>query len=259
MVTGVNRPNIRFVRLASIDDQARYSLIMDLLRVMPHGRAMFFVPTVKIGKQLQLGLQSLGLDIPFFHSKLGTANDRDTLLGQFTGRLDPPVRVIICTNAFGMGLDLPDVRLVVHWQHPASVEDYLQEFGRAGRDGKPSVAVVFTGDKDEGLLRFMARKTSAMAPGDAVVKASVLDAKLEAIEDVRRIATSRGSCIRNDIVAYFGETSSTRHRSIALRLAEWLLSRSTRIRRTHSCCDWCDGVNADNVVDWAEGVFAQKW
>ena len=258
VVTGVNRPNIRFVRLANIDDQGRYSLIMSLLRVMPHGRAMLFVPTVNIGKQVQVGFRSLGLDLPFFHSKLGTATDRDMLLGRFTGRLDPPVRVIICTNAFGMGLDLPDVRLLVHWQHPASVEDYLQEFGRAGRDGRPSVAVMFTGDKDEGLLRFMARKTSAKADGDEVFKASVLDVKLGAIEDMRRIATSRDSCVRNDIVEYFGEPSSTRHRSVAVRLAEWLLSRSTRIRRSRFCCDRCDGVNVDNVMDWAAGVFAEE-
>jgi len=133
VVTGVNRPNIKFVRLPNVKDKVRYSLITNLLRVMPHGRAMLFVPTVNTGKQLQDGLRSFELDLPFFHSKLGTANDRDMLLGQFTGRTDPPVRVIICTNAFGMGLDLPDVRLVVHWQHPASPEDYLQEFGRAGR------------------------------------------------------------------------------------------------------------------------------
>ena len=258
VVTGVNRPSIRFVRLANMDDQARYSLIMDLLKVRPHGRAMLFVPTVNIGKQLQEGLRSLGSDIPFFHSKLGTANERDMLLGQFTGRLDPPVPVVICTNAFGMGLDLPDVRLVVHWQHPASVEDYLQEFGRAGRDGKPSVAVMFTGNKDEGLLRFMARKTSEMAGGDVVSKASVLNAKLGAIQDMRRIATSRGSCVRNDIVEYFGETSSTGHRSIAVLLAEWLLSRSTRTGRHRFCCDRCDSVNVDNVIGWAAGVFAQK-
>ncbi len=145
---------------------------------------------------------------------------RGKILGQFTGRTDPPVRVIICTNAFGMGLDLPDVRLVVHWQHPASPEDYLQEFGRAGRDGKPSVAVMFTGEKDEGLLRFMAEKTSEMAGVDVASKASALEAKLEAIKEMRRIATSRGVCVRNNIVKYFGEMPSPRRRSIAVRIAE---------------------------------------
>jgi ATP-dependent DNA helicase RecQ len=259
VVTGVNRPNIKFVRLANVKDNERYRLIMNLLRVMGRGRAMLFVPTVNTGKQLQSGLRSLGLDVPFFHSKLGTANDREMLLGQFTGRAEPPVRVIICTNAFGMGLDLPDVRLVVHWQYPASVEDYLQEFGRAGRDSKPSVAVMFTGERDEGLLRFMAEKTSEMASVDLATKASALEAKLEAIMEMRRIATSRGGCVRNNIVQYFGEPSP-RHRSIAVRIVEWLLLRSVRPPRTRFCCDCCDRVNVDDVddvIDWAVRVFAQ--
>ncbi len=72
-------------------------------------------------------------------------------------RTDPPLGAIITTSAFSMGVDIPDVRLVVHWQHPASVEDYLQEFGRAGRDGKPALALLCSmGEADTGLLSYMA-------------------------------------------------------------------------------------------------------
>ena len=260
VVTGVDRPNISFVRLANVEDKARYLLILNLLKVTPHGRAMLFVPTVNVGKQLQDGLRSLGIDVPFFHSKLGTANDRDMLLGRFTGRIEPRVPVIICTNAFGMGLDVPDVRLVVHWQHPASVEDYLQEFGRAGRDGKASVAVMFVGEKDEGLLKFMAQKTVETAGVDAASKVSVVEAKLDAIADMRRIATSTDVCVRDSIARYFKGLPSLRRRSIALRIVEWLFSRSVRQRRTTFCCDKCDEVNIEDshdVIDWAAQVFAQ--
>ena len=259
VVTGVNRPNIKFIRLANVKDTSRFALIKHLLGVMPPGRAMLFVPTVRTGKQLQTGLRSLGVDIPFFHSKLGTANDRDMLLGQFTGRIAPPVPVVICTNAFGMGLDLQDVRLVVHWQHPASVEDYLQEFGRAGRDGKPSVAMLFTGERDEGLLRFMARKTAEAAAVEDASKLAAFEAKLGAISEMRRVATSRGVCVRRSIVEYFGEVSSTRHRSIAVWIVERLLTRSVRPRRTPGCCDSCDRVNiekVDDVINWIANAFA---
>src|SRR2546425_959291 len=256
VVTGVNRPNIKLVRLDSVKDEARYPLIMNLLKVTPSGRVMLFVPTVKTGRQLQDGLRLLGLEVPFFHSKLGTANDRDNLLGRFTGRIDPPANVIICTNAFGMGLDLPDVRLVVHWQHPASLEDYLQEFGRSGRDGNPSIAVLFTGAKDEGLLRFMAAKTVESADVDAASKGVVLAGKLCAIEEMRKAATSRDTCFRRAIIEYFEEVLSPRRRSLAVWIVDLLFSRSVRIRRTRLCCDRCDRVCVDGVLAWAAQVFA---
>ena len=255
MVTGVNRPNIKLARLNNLDDELRYFVIVQLLKVMPTGRAMLFVPTVKTGKQLQERLRLVGFELPFFHSRLGTANDREMLLGRFTGRSAPPANVVICTNAFGMGLDVPDVRLVVHWQHPASVEDYLQEFGRAGRDGKPAVAVLFVGEKDEGLLRFMAQKTVAMAGIGPEPQAATLGAKYRAIEAMRRAATSGEACFRTTIVRYFGEAMSPERRTLAVRIVDWLFSRSARIPRTPLCCDRCDRVRVNNVIAWASEVF----
>src|SRR5207249_7138416 len=208
VVTGVNRPNIALARLDGVADERRYSLIISLLGIMPPGRAMLFVPTVKIGEKIQQGLRSLGLDVPFFHSKLGTANDRDMLHGRYTGRLEPAASVVICTNAFGMGLDLPNVRLVVHWQHPASLEDYLQEFGRAGRDGAPSVAILFTGSKDVKLLTFMADRTVEKADLDPAGKAQARQAKYDAITQMQERAAARHRCFRAAIVQYFGEQSS---------------------------------------------------
>ena len=179
------------------------------------------------------------------------------LLARFTGRGAPPANVVICTNAFGMGLDLPDVRLVVHLQHPASVEDYLQEFGRAGRDGRPSVAVLFTGVKDEGLLRFMAKKTVEQGNTNPATKQETLDAKYRAIDEMRGVATARDACFRKAIVQYFGEVPSPHGRSFAVRIVDWLFSRSITIRRTPLCCDRCDQVGVDNVTEWAAQVFAQ--
>ena len=257
VVTGVNRPNIKLARLQNATDDLRYFVITNLLKVMPPGRAMLFVPTVKIGKQLQDRLRLLGLDLPFFHSRWGTANDREMLLARFTGRAEPAAQVVICTNAFGMGLDVPDVRLVVHWQHPASVEDYLQEFGRAGRDGRASVAVVFTSEKDEGLLRFMAQKTVAQSSIDPASKQETLDAKYHAIGETRLMVTSREACFRHAIVRYFEGSTSPHRRPLAVRIVDWLFSRSVTPRRTRFCCDRCDQVGVDNVSQWAAQVFGQ--
>lgn len=255
VVTGVNRPNIALARLDGVADEKRYSVIVSLLGVMPPGRAMLFVPTVKIGEKLQQRLRSLGVDVPFFHSKLGTANDRDMLLGRFTGRLEPVAHVVICTNAFGMGLDLPNVRLVVHWQHPASVEDYLQEFGRAGRDGAPSVAVLFTGPQDARLLTFMADLTVANSDLDPTGKTVALQARYDGITQMQERAVARDVCFRAAIVQYFGEERTQRRKTLAVRIVEWLFSRSSQIARAPGCCDNCDQVRVDSVIGWAARIW----
>lgn len=213
------------------------------------------MPTVKVGLKVQEGLRGLGLDVPFFHSKLGTANERDMLLGRFLGRLEPAANVVICTNAFGMGLDLPNVRLVIHWQHPASVEDYLQEFGRAGRDGAPSVAVLFTDDKDTRLLEFMARVTVEKSDLDPEGKAAAFAAKWDGIKQMQERATARHLCFRSAIVEYFGEEQSTRRKSLAVRIVEWIFSRSTEILRAPGCCDKCDQVGVGNIIAWAARIW----
>lgn len=79
---------------------------------------MIFVPTVKTGVAVQLALRNFDLHLPFYHANLGTANERDEIIQRFTGRHADALRAVICTNAFGMRIDVPDVRLVINWQHP---------------------------------------------------------------------------------------------------------------------------------------------
>ena len=101
---------------------------------------------------MQSRLKLRGVDLEFFHSKARDPAWRDNLQGRFDGRILPAVNAVVATSAFGMGLDIPDIRLVVHWQHPFSVEEYVQGFGRAGRDGKRSLAVLFTDERQDSRL-----------------------------------------------------------------------------------------------------------
>lgn len=256
IVTGANRPNIALARVDALDDDERFVMLDRLLGAMPPGRAMIFVPTVKAGKLVQAGLRAHGRELPLYHSRSGTSNERDMLLGRFTGRLDPPVSVVICTNAFGMGLDVPDVRLVVHWQHPASVEDFLQEFGRAGRDGRPSVSILFTGPKDEGLLQFMAKKSVEAADIEKQLKEEALRAKYELIAQMRAAATAKRACFRKAIATYFGEHVSYGRPSLAVRIVRWIFEMRVTVVPSELCCDFCDHVTARNVVEWATFVYA---
>src|SRR5690606_20047483 len=134
------------------------------------------------------------------------------------------------------------------------VEDYLQEFGRAGRDGRPAVAVLFTGPKDAGLLRFMAEKT---LQASGTQEPDALHEKYRAIETMRRQALGDGNCFRAAIVSYFGETPPTASRTLAERIVAWLFERGSTSQASEHCCDACDRVTVRNVSDWASQVWME--
>ncbi len=258
VTTDIDRPNIALLRLRTSIENERFRIIDDLIALVPHGRSMIFVPTKKIGEMISVRLAKVGRSTPFFHSKLD-ANTREQLFGRFQGRLHPPLNTIICTNAFGMGLDIPDVRLVVHWQHPASVEDYLQEFGRAGRDGKQSLAVLFTQDSldnrtDTGLLEFMAKHSVDNVAAADSVRDALLKNKIDDINKLAELSFTE-ACFRESIKRMFVAPEVPVRKSLARRLLEWVFLKSERVRSSAWCCDACDHVSTSNYRDWAGQVF----
>lgn len=252
-VRDVDRPNIALFRAATAQPQ-RAEVIANLLKVKSSGKTMIFVPTKTIGEELSKALSKRGVDIPFYHAKIDSAWERENLQQRFSGYAQPTLDAIICTNAFGMGLDISNVRLVIHWQQPASAEDYLQEFGRAGRDGRSALAVLFCDEKDTGLLKFMASKTVEKAPVSEEEKSSLLAAKVSAIESMREIASSR-TCFRSGLIGYFQGSAPKRRRSLAERLVEWIFSSRSTLRQSPVCCDTCSPGMSRNPVAFAQAVF----
>jgi ATP-dependent DNA helicase RecQ len=245
IVLGVDRPNIGLMRLpVERDDRAR--VISTLLNLRPPGKTMIFVPSIRIGTELQEKLRALGHSLPFYHGKIHPPHKRESLLKQFTGEQQPEVSEIICTNAFGMGLDVPNVRLVVHYQHPASVEDYLQEFGRAGRDNKPSLAILLAGKDDRGLPNFMARKTVEAAKRSPADVAQLLTVKLASIDKIHLMARPRSRCLRQSLLGYFEGTTGRKRTSLVMKIIAWLYSSQSKVRRLSYCCDYCDKTSLTN-------------
>jgi RecQ family ATP-dependent DNA helicase len=242
-VRGVDRPNIALLRwVVPANGRAHAVAQLCRLRMPGEGKVMIFVPTQKIGQALQSYLHEQGLETPFYYSRLGDAWEREQLLKRFVGDSRPTVDRIICTSAFGMGLDIPNVRMVIHWQHPASLEDYLQEFGRAGRDGKASVAVLLhdrsNAKRDIGLLRFMADRAVGNAQLTAAAAQAVSSRKAQQIDGTASLVTSSG-CFREALVKYFTGPKRAVRKSFSTWLLELVFADRGVAQQEVICCDAC--------------------
>ncbi len=240
IATNPDRRNIALVRLPMAkQDPRRFDVIARLLSQIRLGRSIIFVPTVNEGESVQAGLAARGIHLEFFHAKAQDTNWRDNVQGRFDGRLQPAINAIIATSAFGMGLDIPDVRLVVHWQHPFSVEEYLQGFGRAGRDGKRAMALLFTDQKEDiGLLNWMVDKERGPQSAN----------RYEDIEAISRIANARQQCFRRALVSYLVGTEIPK-KSWSMRILEWTFGERVRIERAVACCDRCSPNLVAGLLD----------
>ena len=139
------RNNLSYVVRYSDDKMTQLIHILNSVS----GSAIVYVRSRKRCKQISDELVRNGIVADYYHAGL-IVEDKENKQNKWKS---DEIRVIVATNAFGMGIDKPDVRLVIHFDLPNSLEEYYQEAGRAGRDGKNSWAVVLTTHSDQGVLR----------------------------------------------------------------------------------------------------------
>lgn len=168
VVQGVDRPNLFFevrrVEAETEDGRVLHRLLLGDRSAYPpelaerltqtvKGSGIIYTRTVKSAEETAGWLAEWGIQAGFYHGQMKKA-DRDRVQDGF---MAGELRVIAATNAFGLGVDKPDVRFVIHRDVPASVETYYQEVGRAGRDGEPALCCLIYRPGDLGRAAFLSR------------------------------------------------------------------------------------------------------
>jgi len=143
VVTSFDRPNLEFAVRRVRDDRERFAVVRAAARE-GEGASLIYTPTRRLTELVTRALLRVSVRAAPYHAGL-SASTRRRVLQAFLG---DHVHVIVATSAFGMGIDKPDVRRVLHWGPPPTLEAYYQEAGRAGRDGNASECLILWHPRD---------------------------------------------------------------------------------------------------------------
>jgi ATP-dependent DNA helicase RecQ len=187
--TGFDRPNLMFAVVPVGGDRDKPRVLASLLHAADALPAVVYCGRRRTCEEVADALSAGGLRAAAYHAGL-RGEDRSATLAAFLGG---DVDVVCATTAFGMGIDKPDVRSVVHWALPSSPEEYYQQAGRAGRDGHPARCTLLYARRDKGLaVHFIQR--ARLAPTDL----AAVHAAAAAYADGRGVFRLRESELRID-------------------------------------------------------------
>ena len=219
------------------------------------GSAIIYVRNRRRTKEITELLMNEGITADFYHAGLDNAVKDLRQKRWQSGE----VRVMVATNAFGMGIDKPDVRIVLHLDLPDSPEAYFQEAGRAGRDGEPSECILYYEPRDVRTNRLFIENGEENSELDEETRKIVKERDLERLKQMTFYCFT-SECLRQYILNYFGEKSSsycgnclncqTQFEEVDITL------EANTILRCLDALDWNYG--AATVIDIVHGGKSQK-
>lgn len=199
VTTGFDRPNLHFA-VDQLSDKRKVARVAAFALERPAESGIVYCSTRKDTERVHEALVAAGVRATRYHAGL-TAREREANQRAFVVD-DAPV--MVATNAFGMGIDKSNVRYVLHFNMPGSLEAYYQEAGRAGRDGEPAECLLLWNDSDIATCRFFIEQETE---NEAL---SYEEQQVVRASQRRRLAAMAGycmttDCLRSAILRYFGE------------------------------------------------------
>jgi len=235
LVRGFARPNLIFRAAEARGSAERRRKVDEVLHEAlgspgePRGAAIVYSPTRRAAEEEADRLRQEGWRVEPYHAKIAGPR-REATQRAFTAR---DLDVVVATNAFGMGIDRPDVRCVAHLAPPSSIEAYYQEAGRAGRDGEPAVCLLLTSPGDLPLRRrLIEQNVEGRNPDEETIRH-----KWSLFLELMRWVEG-GSCRHDAILRYFGDDEET----------------------LQGCghCDVCLGLSREDVHDEQTSTIVRK-
>ena len=200
VTTGFDRPNLYF---EVIRPKNRDAALMDILRRKRGESGIVYCATRKAVEQVCDKLIRAGIDATRYHAGL---SDEERKENQEKFQYDT-CPVMVATNAFGMGIDKSNVRFVIHYQMPRSMEAYYQEAGRAGRDGEAAECILLYNGSDIFTAKWMIEHTEPNENMTAAEQSAVRYQDMNRLNRMVDYCTKPG-CLRAFILRYFGENTA---------------------------------------------------
>lgn len=200
MVTGFDRPNLFFRVVTRKGGSQKDNSIINYVKKHEDESGIIYCATKKNVDKLYTLLNEQGISAGRYHA--GLSNDeRKQNQEDFTY---DRIRVMVATNAFGMGIDKSNVRYVLHYNMPQSLEYYYQEAGRAGRDGEEAECVLFFSKQDIMINKFLLQNKASAGDVASDIQKTVND--LRKLQQMINYCET-DKCLREFILSYFGDTT----------------------------------------------------